>query len=414
MACQARHAGAQRIWIENSAYFTGSAFMNFSKTVDSIVELRSQGAGTDERVAEYLKSTLEAANVQFQTEVVSSYSRALLLAIVLTLSIVFLVGVLRRHHRMASISALAIPLILFLELSAGLHVLTWTTFGRSENIVVHYPVQHAVRRVVVGTHYVEPNTAEPDRFAATVSAFLLPMTLVFVVLGFWRTAIYFGKFDFEDAHTIAVVMGSVCTIYYATAFGTCIQESLTHRENRDPAANAGSLAVVAALAEDLSEKYPRLENTWVTIAFFGHGGMDDGGAEELARKIAQEKGHVLPTYFIGCEQAGRGEVQGYILDDSFVSKSAQSDRNLIRAVNRAADRTTGHPLEIIRERTINSRGFLERGFPSIILTTSRPAGKRSSNRIPESGEIHRGQLTLTLQLLEASLSELDRPMLVGP
>ena len=388
--------------------------MNLSKTVDAIVELRLQGTAADERVAEYLKSTLETANIEIQTQTFSSHSRALLMAIVLTLSIVFLVGVLRRHHRMASISALAIPLILFLELSAGLHVLTWTTFGKSENIIAHYPAQHAARRVVVGTHYVEPDTTAPDRFAATVSAFLLPMTLVFVVLGLWRTAIYFGRFDFEDAHTIALVMGSACAIYYATAFGTCIQESLTQRENRDPASNAGSLAVVAALAENLSQKYTRLENTWVTIVFFGHGGIDGGGAEELARKIGREKGHALPTYFIGCEQVGQGGAHGYILDDSIISKSVQSDRDLIRAMNRATDRTTGRPLEIIREGTTNSKGFIERGFPSIVLTTRRPASEQSSNGIPESGEIHRGQLMLTLQLLEATLSELDRPMLVGP
>jgi hypothetical protein len=384
--------------------------MNFSKTVDTIVELRSQGAPADDHVAEYLKSSLETANIQFQTQTVFSHSRTLLLAIALMLSIVFLVGVLRRRHRMASLSALAIPLLLFLELFAGLPVLTWITFSASENIVVQYPVQHATRRVIVGTHYGEPGEPEPDRFTATVSAFLLPMTLVFLVLGLWRTAIYFGKFDFEDAHTIAVVMGSVGAIYYAAAFGTCIQESLTQRENLDPAENAASLAVVMALAEDLSQRYPRLENTWVTIAFFGHG----RGAEKLARAIAREKGRAQPTYFIGCEKPGRGGGHGYILDDSAVSNPMQPDRNLIRAVNRAALGTTGRPLEIVRERTTNAKGFLEREFPSIVLTTSRPASGQGSNGAIESGKVHRGQLTLTLQLLQASLTELDRPQISGP
>jgi hypothetical protein len=403
----------QCAWISNNTCLTGPVIMNLSTTVDAIVELRSQGAAADERVAEYLKSTLETANIQVQTQAVSGHSRALLMAFVLGLSIVFLVGVLRRRHRMAFISALAIPLILFLELSAGLHVLTWTTPGRSENIIAHFPVQRAAQRVVVGTHYVEPDTTAPSRFAATVSAFLFPMTLVIAVLGLWRTAVYFGKFDFEDARTIALVMGLVCAIYYAIAFGTCIQEDLVQKKFRDSSSNIGSLAVIAALAEDLSQKYPRLENTWVTIVFFGHGRMDGGGAEEFAQRIAGEKGNALPTYFMGCEQAGRGGTHGYVLSDDAITKSIQSDRDLVRAVNRTTVRTTGAPLEIVRGETTNAVGFLKKGFPSIVLTTRQPANEQSGSGLPETGEIHRGQLMLTLQLLEASLSELDRPVLVG-
>lgn len=388
--------------------------MNLSTTVDKIVELRSQGTAADERVAEYLKSTLEAANIQVQAQTVSYQSRALLLAVVFALSAVFLIGVIKRRHFMAAASALAIPLILFLELSVGLHVITWTTFGRSENIVANFPVQDAMQRVVVGARYVEADTTAPSRFSTTVRAFLVPMTLVFLVLGLWRAAIYLGTFDFEDAHTIALVMGMVCAIYYAIALGTCIAEGSMQKKNRDPVSNAGSVAVVAALADDLSHRYPLLENTWVTVAFFGKGGMDGSGAEEFARKLAGEKGNALPTYFLGCEQAGRGGAQGYVVSNDAATKALLADRNLLRVLNHASVRTTGAPLEIVRGETTDTIGFLEGGDPAIVLTTRRSSTEQSPGEIAKTGEIHRGQLMLTLQLIEESLSELDRPTLVGP
>ncbi len=378
--------------------------MNLSKTVDAIIELRSKGAASDELLAERLGSILGAANVQ--TQAVSTHSRALLLAAILALSIVFLVGVVKRRHRMAFVSALAIPLILFLELSVGLHALTWIASARSDNISVHFPVQDPVRTVVVGTHYVEPARSAPGRFAETISAFLLPMTLVMMTLGLWRAAIYSGRFDFEDAHTIAVVMGSVCALYYALAFGACVHRGLSSEKDRDPVSNAGSLATLVALAEDLSGKYPRLENTSVTVAFFGNGRMGEGGADEFARR---EVGG-LPSYFIGCENAGSGGAHAYILGDDILS--GPRDRGLIRAFNRAAVRATGRPLEIVRGETTNSGGFVEEGYEAIALTTLPPAGERDDGA--GRGRIDRGQLLLTLQILEAGLSELDKSNSIRP
>jgi len=382
--------------------------VDVKKIIDAIIELRSRGTTSAEQVAGHLKSTLEAANIQFQTQAVSGHSRGLLLAIILALSVVFLVGVLRRRHRMASISALAIPLLLFLELSAGLHVVTWISFSKSQNIVVQYPVQDATQRVIVGVDLEEPKTTEPDRFTATVSALLFPISLVFVILGIWRAAIYFGKFDFEDAHTIAAVMGAACVIYYALAFGICIQSGLGQREKSDARVDAGALAVAAGLADDLSQRRVSLENTWVTVAFFG-----DGGSEEFAERIGRRTDHTLPTYFIGCERLGRGGALGMIFDNSTIVKSDQVDRSLVRAMNRATEGITGRPLEIIRDAKTNASAFIEQGIPSIALTTTGPENWSNTGKAPGSDGIDREKLMLALKLLETTLSALDSPTVVG-
>jgi len=377
--------------------------MNISETVDTIIELRNQGAAPDEKVAEYLKATLWAADahVQVQRIFYSPHSRSLVVAAAFVLCAVFLVSLLKRRHRAAFISALAIPLILFLEFSLDLHLVSWPIQKKSENIVAQFPVQDAARRVIVGTHYADSKTAASDRLAETVSAFLLPITLVITLLGLWQVAMYFGKFDFEDAHTIALIMGSVCAIYYALAFGVFSNGAAPLRKATDPEHNAGSIAALAALAEDLSQKYPRLQNTWVTVAFFGRGGPEGLGAVSFAGKLARERDRALATYFIGCEHLGRGGSHGYVLPDMAAMAPLYADRELLRTLNRAAVITTGRQLGITRGTMTNSKGFVEYGFPTVSITTTPPEGNPGSRRID------RGQLLLSLQLLETCLSEFE-------
>ncbi len=191
---------------------TRSVSMNLSKTVDTIIELRSRGDVPDEQVAEHLESLLGAAQINFRAQPVFNHSRALLFAAVFLLAIVFLYAVLRRRHRAAFMSGLAIPLILYLELSAGMHIFTWMTREVSENIFAGFPVQDAAREVVVWANYAESAIRLSGPFAETVWAFLFPVTLVMAILGLWRVAVFFGKLDFEDAHTITMVMGSVCAV----------------------------------------------------------------------------------------------------------------------------------------------------------------------------------------------------------
>jgi len=384
--------------------------MNLSETVDTILDLRSQGAASDERVAEYLKSMLGAANAQVQTQSAAGHSHVLLMVVALALSIVFLVAVVKRRHRLACVTALAIPLILFLELAVGFHVVTWIARKKSDNIYVHFPVQDAARRVVVGTHYVEPTEAASGRFPETVSAFLFPVALVMALLGLWRVAVLFGKLDFEDAHTIALIMGSVCAGYFALALATSAGEALSAKNASDPASNVGSIAVLGGLAEDLAQRYPNLQNTWVTVAFFGRDGMNESGAGKFARWLGRKRNRLEPGYFIGCEHLGNGGTHGYVLDADIESSPLHADRDLVRAANTAAIGITGRQLEIMRGETIGSKEFVKRDYPAIVLSTMPPA-ERGKN---DGGEINRGQLLVSLQLIEATLSILDRPQTVGP
>ncbi len=233
------------------------------------------------------------------------------------------------------------------------------------------------------------------------------MTLVVGILGLWQLAMCFGKFDFEDAHTIILIMGFVCLVYYALLFGTSFNGNRAHAARPDSNDNAGSIAVLAALAQDLSQKYPRLHNTWVTVAFFGGGNPDGRGARSFVGDLMKEKNQGLLTYFIECEQIGRGGSHGYVVPAGAEIDAFYADRELVRTLNRAAVAATGRHLKIIPAAVADPKGFGGYGCPTVALATLPPErqGTRGGSR---SQEIDRGQLMLTLQLIEATLAEFEK------
>lgn len=385
--------------------------MNISETVDKIVELRQQSGDSSEHVAAYLETTLRAtgAHIEAQPITFSSQSQAYVTAIAFLLSMVFLISLLKNWRRAAIFSALAVPLILFLEFSLNIHVVSWSIQSASTNIIAHFPVQDAARKVVVGTHIdgarcqaVAPGPSQ--RFTETLRAFLFPTTVVITILGFWRIANFFGKFDSEDARTIMLVMGAVCMIFYGLLFGVEVLEA-AGPASRDPGRNAGSVAALAALTSDLAEKYPRLQHTWVTVAFFG-GSAEDPGSRELAKDMASEEKGGLPIYYIGLEDLGGGGSHGYVAPDNVALDALYADRELLRAVGATATAITGRPLDTAVGSIVSSRGFVEQDFPTATITTL-PGESNNPGGIQKSRNIDRGQLLLSLQIIEGALQRLD-------
>lgn len=390
--------------------------MNLSEIVDRIIELR-QGPSPDERVAEYIESTLRASGAQVQTQAFAFSERTLVLvgAAVFLLSALFLLSVLKRWRRTAFLSALAIPLILLLEFSLDFHVVSWPVQKTAKNIVVNFPVQDAARTVIVGTHMRGADNGgaatPPEQFREMVSAFLLPVTLVMTLLGLWQLAMYFGKIDFEDAHTIILVMGTLCVVYYALWFGMLLDRAGSPVAKSDPSDNAGSIAVLTGLAQELSKKYPRLENTWVTVAFFGGSRQEGYGARSLAKKLSRKKGQRRPTYFVGCDRMGRGGPHGYVIPGNEPPRELYADRELIRILDRAAVAVTGRQPQTQLSTVTDAKEFAAYGYPAVAITTlPRPVdytggGPSGFNRID------RGQLLLSLQLVERTLLEFEKPLI---
>lgn len=391
--------------------------MNISDTIDKIVELRSHGEVSELRLAEYLKEAFRGIGVHVESYPISYsvQSKAFVGGAVFLLSILFLVAVFKRWHRAAFCSALALVLVLVLELSFDVHVISWPVQKKSETVMVHFPVQDPVRRVIVGTHIGALSREGfvshlPGRFEETVFAFLMPMTLVIGLLGVWQFAMSFGKLYFEDGRTIMLVMGLVCAIYYAALFGIWIKEGAAARGVKpDPEGNAGSIATLAALTEDLSKKYPRLRNTWVTVAFFA-GGPDAMDTQAFARAPGKKQNQTLPMYFIGCEEIGRGGAHGYLVPWDRGANADYGDRELVRTLNRAALSSTGRQLEVIPAEKADMNRFAEFGYPSIVLSTLPPEDASERSGRQRNDRIQRGQLLLSLQLIERTLSAFEQPL----
>ncbi len=390
--------------------------MNLSEIVDKVIQLR-QGPSPDEHVAEYIESTLRASGAQVHTQafVFSDRTLALVGAAVFLLSVLFLLSLWKWWRRAAFLSGLAIPLILLMELSLGFHVVSWPGQKKAVNIVVDFPVQDTARTVIVGTHISATDhrgaATPPGRFAETVSAFLLPVTLVMALLGLWQLARYFGKIDFEDAHTIVLIMGAVCAVYYALWFGMLLDRVGLRVAKSDLSDNAGSIAVLTGLAQELPKKYPRLENTWVTVAFFGGTERGDYGAKSLAKSLSKKTGQKRPTYYIGCDGMGRGGPHAYVIPGNEPPGALYADRELIRIMDRAAVAVTGRQPETELSTVSDAEEFAAYGYPAVVITTLPTPADDTGGGPSGFNPIDRGQLLLSLQLVERTLLEFEKPLI---
>ncbi len=373
--------------------------MNLSEVVDQIIKLREQGA-TDGQMAEFLASALRDAGAQAQVNafVFSTHARTAVGMVVLLLAATFVAGALKRRHRIACSAALAIPLILLFEVWLDVRVVSWPITKTAGNVIAQFPVQNPARTVVVGAHYVSAHMP-PGEFSLAVSAFLLPITVVMTVLGIWQLLNCFGKLKSEDSRTIMTMMGAACVAY----FGVWFADGLMRRDaSADPAYNAGSIAVLVGLARDLSNRYPKLQNTSVTVAFFGEVGAEAYGARALARRLENREDRAAPLYFIGCKELGGGGPHAFVIPEDQPPGISYADRDLTRVLNRAAVSVSGSRFETVSSTITDADGFVERGFPSVTITTA-------SGPERETPGMDRAQLLVSLQLLEKALLEFERP-----
>ncbi len=319
------------------------------------------------------------------------------------LSALFLVSLSRRWRRAAFSLGLAIPFILLLELVLGFHVVSWPGFKNGEHVIALFPVQNAAREIIVGTHYsLEKETRAPeDQFDAIISAFLLPMSLAMTALGLWQLVMYLAKFESEDARTIMFIMGAVCMIYYALWFGKSLEGVMKPAARVDSTENVGSVAALMAVARDLSNRNPRLQNTSVTIAFFGGSRAQASGARAFARKLSNKRQRGLPTSFVGFEQIGRSRRYCYLMPDNVRMNALYVDRQLIRTLNRAAAAVTDRELEPMPSGVTDSVGFATYGFPA---TTIAALPRENTSELEKEDN---GALLVGVELIEQALLEFD-------
>ncbi len=382
--------------------------MNLSDTVDSIVKARLEGSQPSERVAEFLRASVASSRAMIETERSASVAQADLLVALVTLlfAALFVFSVWKRRHRTAGLAALIVSVTLFLETSLGAHVLSWPVQNNCESLFVQFPVQHASQMLIVGTHY-DAWTADNDadgRFGQAVEAFVGPMTVALLIMGLWQFCLHFGYLKFEDAHTIMFTMGMGCLLLYGAWTFFCWQR-LSRQTVSDPYHNAGSIAVLTGLVEDLSRRYRNVQNTSVTVAFFG-GGSDAAAARAYARRLAREDKRAVPVYFLACEHIGRGGDHALLIPFESADPLFR-DRALVRILDRVAGSVTRKQLGMLTANPSNARGFVEQGFPTATLTTL-PKETSKTPEDKESEQIARGGLLVSLKLLEQFVFEFDR------
>lgn len=382
----------------------GLAFLlNLVEILHTVLELRRQSNAADQ-VENYLLSLFRGSGLAVQQRSffysMSGFVPAGVAAFLL--AAVFVMGVTRRRHRLAAAVSVLIPFIILCEVSLRVPVVSWPFLKRGRNVVVQFPVQNASQRVALYTQYGarEDKPTAQSPVEQTVSAFLLPASLVLLAMGVWQLLLYFGKFESEDARTVMVAMGAICVVYFALWTVVSWKEASRRREPESPTYNAGSIAVLAGIASDMGQRNPRLENTWVTVAFLG--GDSGQGARAFARKLSRNRKESVEAILIGCHDIGRdGDVSLVTPLDERDSFSEQRLVQLFSAVATEAGRLSP---EVFPSDAPPLGVSAAEGFPSVELASSVQSGLSTSQ---QSNGINETELAPVAHMIESVLVKMD-------
>jgi hypothetical protein len=377
--------------------------MDTNSILNEILKLRQH---SPDKVGEYLFSTFSNAglNVQKQVFFFSTKTDVLVGFIMFLLCALLLAAALKRKSLLVIGAAFAIPLILFLEFSLDIPVVSWPVLKKSENVVVQFPVQNATEKVIIGTPYadIRERKQEPTRFEATISAFLLPIALAISALGLWQLVVHFGKVNSEDIRTIIVVTALISTVYFGIWTGTAIRKSGA-ANIQDPGYNGDSVAMLTTLA--MQRKDERLENTWATVAFFG--GPGGQGLERFERQLSQGRGNRIQTVLIECREIGREGDLAFVVPLEESEDSVVTLPWLVNLLTSSTLAVSGRSPKVFLEEPSEDEGIAKRRFSSIMLTSVSAGEESADSDRAGTYEVEYEQVEQVQQVLENMLLQVD-------
>jgi len=378
--------------------------MDMNSILNKILELRQRSPN---KVGEYLFSTFSNAglNVQKQAFFFSTKTDVFVGFIMFLLCALLLAAALKRKSLLVIGAAFAIPLILFLEFSLHIPVVSWPVLKKSENVVVQFPVQNATEKVIIGTPYadIREREQEPTRFEATISAFLLPIALAISALGLWQLVVHFGRVTSEDIRTIIVVTALISTVYFGIWTGTAIRKSGAANYIQDPGYNGDSVAMLTTLA--LQRKDKRLENTWATVAFFG--GPGGQGLERFERQLSQGRANRIQTVLIECREIGREGDLAFVVPLEESEDSVVTLPWLVNLLTSSTLAVSGRSPKVFLEEPSEEERIAQRRFSSVMLTSVSAGEESADSDRAGTYEIEYAQVEQVQQVLENMLLQVD-------
>ncbi len=349
--------------------------MTIEQSLDRLIGPRPSGSPEIEEIAQYLEGALNALTPHVDTQIFDSTPYGFALLFVVTLIIViFAIWALFRRQNVLSLSLLfSVPLLMILEMEFLLSPVSGAITSPAKNIVATFPGSGGPL-IVLTAHY-DTATQIGDHFhwfytgIASVLGLFVAITLAVASLvrrkATPRTILYIA---------IPFIILPFITTVVQQSIGPMVSDP-------SPGAldNAGSVAVLLSLAEQLSERKGKTKAT-VQIVFLAGEEERTLGSLHFVQSIQSRK----PDLVINLESVGGPGPIAFAEEESFLYRSYPPSAVAVEAI-RNATRTLEQrppiPMRLPGSMYTDGRSFLAADLPTVTLISYSKGGPRHLHSI---------------------------------
>lgn len=286
----------------------------------------------------------------------------------------------------------------------GIPLVTWPGARRGENLIVELDPaangrEPATQEIVISAHY-DSKTELLDHRRRAFFVRLLPLgmvlTLLVGLLGLADGLVAASAPGWANAAFVAGIVLSLPLLFLAWGLGLNLALGRLVQPSSGAVDNGAACAVLAGLAERLTQEDASLGQTAVTLAFF----TGEEANLQGSRAYVRDRDWCLPVTAVNLELLGQDGGYVYWERDAMGFRAMSTAAGVNTAVAAAVQEVTGQLPQPAGSINSDGASFLAQGIPTAVLGTRdqelglggmhRPSdtlGRVNTARLPEAVEI---------------------------
>ncbi|MBP7603006.1 MAG: M20/M25/M40 family metallo-hydrolase [Spirochaetes bacterium] len=346
--------------------------MDMYAVLEKIAVPRPNHSEAVDGTAVFIRDLLSSWDIPFTVQefVLRPYQQLLVGYACFLLSLLILFFVIKRKPLPIIISAVAIPVLLFMEFEFFIPLVSPLITKTGQNIIVSFPAADAARELIFAAHYDSKTDFFDHIERAKVYRFIPLAGILAMLMSPWvllRNKISSLR---KPALSIATVcLAVLLSIYWglvALGFGGYIFLS---GQSCGAVDNGGSVVTLLALAKDIREGKVRTGNSTVTIVFFGGEEVGPQGSYHFVRKhFAEDSGkRAVPASLVNLELVGQNGNMLYWKKNGIFLSFLETDAELRERLDAAWKSVSGGVMDAGGSITDDALHFLRAGIPAITV-----------------------------------------------
>ena len=338
--------------------------MDMYAVLEKIAVPRPNHSEAVDGTAVFIRDLLSSWDIPFTVQefVLRPYQQLLVGYACFLLSLLILFFVIKRKPLPIIISAVAIPVLLFMEFEFFIPLVSPLITKTGQNIIVSFPAADAARELIFAAHY-DSKTDFFDHIERAKVYRFIPLAGILVLMSpwcFWNKilASETGAFNRHVAWpcSFRFTGASWRTGRYIFLSGDC-----------GAVDNRGS--VVPLPSRDIREGKVRIGNSTVTIVFFGGEEVGPQGSYHFVRKhFAEDSGkRAVPASLVNLELVGQNGNMLYWKKNGIFLSFLETDAGLRERLDAAWKSVSGGVMDAGGSITDDALHFLRAGIPAITV-----------------------------------------------